>query len=140
LRERLETDRLDGTIRIDFAQPPAPGARFIHRSHPLVAALSSDLLERSLADAEDVTADLSRLGRAGVWRSPGVQRQTTVLLLRLRHQLTATREGRSRVLLVEEALPVALVGRSDPTPVVGSEALTWLDAPAVGDLPQAARE
>ena len=31
---------LTGTLRIDFHQPPAPGARFIHRSHPLVGCLA----------------------------------------------------------------------------------------------------
>lgn len=140
LRERLAADGLGGTVRLDFEQPPAPGAIFVHRSHPLVAALSDDLLERALSDGDgDAAGALSRLGRAGVWRSPAVEKQTTVLLLRLRHQLTATRAGQSRVLLVEEALPVALVGRANPTPVVGPEVLEWLDAPAAGDLPEAAR-
>jgi superfamily II DNA or RNA helicase len=139
VRERLAAEGLEGTLRVDFAQPPAPGARFVHRSHPLVGALSDDLLERSLADGGEPAGGFARLGRAGVWRSPVVQRQTTVLLLRLRHQLTAVREGRSRVLLVEEALPVALVGRAEPTPVVGPEVLAWLDAPAAGDLPATTR-
>lgn len=139
LRERLSADHLEGTLRLDFEQPPAPGALFIHRSHPLVAALSDDLLERSLSDGgADVAGAFSRLGRAGVWRSPAVEKQTTVLLLRLRHQLTTVRDGQSRVLLVEEALPVALVGRASPTPVVGREVHSWLDAPA-GDLSDAAR-
>lgn len=140
LRERLAADGLEGTTRIDFDQPPAPGARFVHRSHPLVSALSNDLLERSLTDAVDLAPGLSRLGRAGVWRSPAVEKQTTILLLRLRHQLTVTREGTSRVLMVEEAFPVALVGRTDPTAVVGSEPLAWLDAPAVGDLAESVRD
>jgi superfamily II DNA or RNA helicase len=140
LRERLAADGMEGMLRIDFNQPPSPGARFVHRSHPLVAALSTDLLERSLADAGEAAVGLARLGRAGVWRSPAVERQTTVLLLRLRHQLSVTREGRSRTLMVEEALPIALVGRADPKPVVGSEPLAWLDAPAFGDLPEAVRE
>lgn len=141
LRERLAVDRLEGTTRLDFEQPPAPGSLFMHRSHPLVAALSDDLLERALAGGNgDSAGAFARLGRAGVWRSPAVERQTTVLLLRLRHQLTVTREGRSRVLLVEEAVSVALVGRADPIPVVGPEVLGWLDQPAAGDLPEAARE
>jgi hypothetical protein len=52
------------------------------------------------------------LGRIGVWRSAsGGSSVTTVLMLRLRHQLTTTRSGRSSVLLVEESLPVAWQGR-----------------------------
>jgi superfamily II DNA or RNA helicase len=140
LRERLASDGLEGTLRLDFDQPPAPGARFVHRSHPLVSALSSDLLERSLSDGVDAAPGFSRLGRAGVWRSPAVAKHTTILLLRLRHQLTITREGTARVLMVEEAFPVALVGRTDPHAVVGSDPLAWLDAPAAGDLPETVRD
>jgi superfamily II DNA or RNA helicase len=133
LRERLAADELDGTVRIDFMQPPAPRAKFIHRSHPLVAALADDLLERSLAEEADA-ATFARLGRAAVWRSPAVEKQTTILLLRLRHQLTWARAGRSRVLLVEEALPVAIVGRNETSVESGEHVLRWLDAPAAGDL------
>ena len=146
LRERLEAEGLEGTLRVDFAQPAAKGARFVHRSHPLVGALADDLLERALAgDAGGMADGLALLGRAGVWRTAAVQKQTTVLLLRLRHQITATvgtaggRPGRTSVLLVEEGLPVALVGRQSPTVVTGDEAAAWLAAPAAGDLPEQAR-
>jgi superfamily II DNA or RNA helicase len=140
LRERLASDGLEGTLRLDFDQPPVAGARFVHRSHPLVSALSSHLLERSLSVDVDAAPGFSRLGRAGVWRSPAVEKQTTILLLRLRHQLTITREGSARVLMVEEAFPVALVGRTDPHPVAGADPLAWLDAPAAGDLPETVRD
>jgi superfamily II DNA or RNA helicase len=146
LRERLEAEGLEGSVRVDFAQPPAKGSRFIHRSHPLVGALADDLLERALTEeVGGVAGGLARLGRAGVWRTDAVQKQTTVLLLRLRHQITATiagagrRAGRTTVLLVEEALPIALVGRQAPTTVVGDEAAGWLAATPAGDLPEQAR-
>jgi hypothetical protein len=145
LRERLESEGLDGTVRVDFAQPSAKGARFIHRSHPLVGALAEDLLERALVGDSGVADGLALLGRAGVWRTSAVDRQTTVLLLRLRHQITATvgasggRAGRTSVLLVEEALPVALVGRQSPVVVVGDDAAAWLSAPTAADLPEQAR-
>src|SRR5690606_5430009 len=138
LQERLAADALSGTVRIDFEQPPAPGARFIHRSHPLVAALADDLLERALDDGGE-RATFARLGRAAVWRSPAVEKQTSVLLLRVRHQLTWSRPDRSRTLLVEEALPVALLGRSGADIETGERVLGLLDAPAVGDLPQHVR-
>lgn len=146
LRERLEAEGLDSTVRVDFAQPAAKGARFIHRSHPLVGALADDLLERALAGEASGTSDgLALLGRAGVWRSAAVEKQTTVLLLRLRHQITATvgtaggRAGRTSVLLVEEGLPVALVGRQSPSIAIGEEVAGWLAAPSAGDLPESAR-
>lgn len=146
LRERLEVEGIEGTVRVDFAQPAAKGARFIHRSHPLVGALANDLLERALAgDAGGASDGLAQLGRVGVWRSAEVEKQTTVLLLRLRHQITATvgtaggRPGRTSVLLVEEGVPVALVGRQAPTVVMGYEVTQWLAAPTAGDLPENAR-
>lgn len=141
LQERLEADGIAGVVRVDFQQPPAKGTRFIHRSHPLVGALADDLLERALnGDAREATDGLAVLGRAGVWRTSAVEKQTTVLLLRFRHQISATvgatggRGGRTSVLLVEEGLPAALVGRQAPSLVVGDEVTEWLTAPAAGDL------
>ncbi|MEO1766825.1 helicase-related protein [Thiobacter aerophilum] len=140
LRERLASVGIEHDLRVDFTQPPAPGARFIHRSHPLIATLAEELLERALSgDAHD-GQQLATLGRIGVWRSPAVTRITAVLLLRLRHQLIATRAGASRTLLVEEALPVAWQGRTDPVEVQGDEVLAWLQAPALGNLPDAVRQ
>jgi hypothetical protein len=139
LRERLAAHDLSGTIRVGFTQPVPSGTKFLHRSHPLVAALAEDLLERALSDGEQI-GSLAQLGRAAVWRSPAVQVQTSVLLLRLRHQLTSTIRGATRVLLVEEALPVAMIGRSSPATVQGEDVIRWLDAPALEDLPVHVRE
>ncbi|WP_354674303.1 helicase-related protein [Cupriavidus alkaliphilus] len=139
LRERLAGEGVEGDMRIDFSQPPAPRCRFIHRSHPLIATLADELLERALtSDAYDGQR-LATLGRIGVWRSPAVQSVTAILLLRLRHQITTTRSDRSRTLLVEEALPVAWQGRTDPAEVQGDQLLAWLEAPAQGNLPDPVR-
>jgi superfamily II DNA or RNA helicase len=64
LRERLAGEGLAGTLRIDFHQPPAPGALFIHRTHPLVACLADHLLENALDDEAvgDTVADVARAG------------------------------------------------------------------------------
>src|SRR5699024_4347013 len=35
LRDRLAAEEIDTHLAVDFHQPPAPGCRFIHRSHPL---------------------------------------------------------------------------------------------------------
>jgi superfamily II DNA or RNA helicase len=140
LRERLAAEGLEGSVRVDFAQPPVKSARFIHRSHPLVGALADELLERALAGIDGPTDGLALLGRTGAWRSSAVPSQTTILLLRLRHQITSSigaagrRRGRSSVLLVEEALPVALVGRQGPSFISGDEVSRWLETPALGDL------
>ncbi len=145
LRERLAADGLVDAERLDFDVPPLRGARHIHRSHPLVAALAEELLERALDEGTAVGAGaLARLGRCGAWRTPAVERQTLVLLLRIRHQLQATfrtRDGSEmrRVLLVEEGVPAAIVGRQAPEFVTASEVLTWLETAAGSDLTPAAR-
>lgn len=140
LRERLETAGLSGDIGIDFSQPPAPRCRYISRSHPLVSTLADELLERAVSGETRDNQQLATLGRIGVWRSPALDTITTVLLLRLRHQITTTRSGRSGTLLVEEALPVAWQGRASPTEVQGEQLLGWLEAPALGTLPEPVRQ
>lgn len=141
LRERLAAEQLEGGTGVDFALPAAPGCRYLHRSHPLVTVLADELLERALTGAADGDANaLSRLGRIGVWRSDQVQQITTILLLRLRHQLTITRSGRTRMLLVEEALPAAWQGRNVAAEVTGDALLGWLTAAPVGDLPDRVRQ
>lgn len=140
LRERLESVNLTGDIGIDFTQPPAPRCRYVSRSHPLVSTLADELLERAVSGETRDNQQLATLGRIGVWRSPAVDSITTVLLLRLRHQITTTRSGRSSVLLVEEALPVAWQGRANPAEVQGQQLLTWLQAPATGNLPEPVRQ
>lgn len=139
LRERLAVERLEGTLGIDFQQPPAPGCRLLHRSHPLVSTLADELLERALTAGRGEVPNLARLARIGVWRS-AVPSLTTVLLLRLRHQLSITRSGRNRVLLVEEAVPMAWQGRPEPSTHMGEDVLAWLAAPPMGDLPEVLRQ
>ena len=115
VRERLELEGLTGAPLIDFVYPAAPRCRSVLRSHPLVAVLAETLLERTIAqDADDANADAGALGRVGCWVSAGVAFRTTVLLLRLRHQLIVQTAGRSRTLLVEEATALAWVGGSGP--------------------------
>src|SRR5690606_31812700 len=134
IRERLAADGLEGTIRIDFAQPPAPGARFVHRSHPLVASLAETLLENALSDDRDGPRTLAWLGPAGVWRWPAAARQPGALVGRRRPPRRWARGGPSGGLLVEAALPVAVVGRGENALGSGPDELAWLDGVAAGDL------
>lgn len=134
LRDRLAAESLSGDLRIAFAQPVAPGCQFVPRSHPLVTTLADDLLERALTGESHDGLTLATLGRIGVWRSAAVSELTAIVLLRLRHQITTTRDDRTTILLVEESLPVAWQGRANATQHQGDEVLAWLRAPAVGDL------
>ena len=149
LRERLLADGLQGTVGISFVQPPAQGTRFVHRSHPLTGVLAEGLLEATLADSDlqiengsGAACDPAVLGRTGCWATRAVERQTTVLLLRLRHQLSVSRGRDTDTLLVEEAAAVALA-TSDPnsvgTIVTDLEPLECLAAPVAEHLDDAVR-
>ncbi|MBB5204104.1 superfamily II DNA or RNA helicase [Inhella inkyongensis] len=112
VRERLAAEGLANTLRIDFHQPAAQGANFVHRTHPLVSVLADTLLEQALDDAS-TTADDAAVARAGAAFVHGVSLKTTVLLLRIRHQLTVTHGSQTRLLMCEEAVAVAASG-SEP--------------------------
>lgn len=112
VRERLVAEGLANTLRIDFHQPAAQGATFVHRTHPLVSVLADTLLEQALADAS-VSSDDAAVARAGAAFVQGVPLKTTVLLLRIRHQLTVTHGSQTRLLMCEEAVAVAASG-SEP--------------------------
>jgi superfamily II DNA or RNA helicase len=112
VRERLAAEGLADTLRIDFRQPPAQGATFVHRTHPLVAVLADTLLEQALDDSATFSDDAA-VARAGAAFVQGVSLKTTVLLLRIRHQLTVTHGNQTRLLMCEEAVAVASTG-SDP--------------------------
>ena len=152
VRERLETEDIEGTVAIDFAYPPAPGCRPVQRSHPLVAVLADTLLGRTLsvddsgasfrdASTSDAsTRDPSVLGRVGCWISEGVRGRTTVALLRLRHQLLSRARRRDTTLMVEEAAAMAWAAPRTNGPITGSEVLSLLALPPAGDPPRHVRE
>ncbi len=109
IRERLSAEGIEGTLRIDFHQPAAHGALFIHRTHPLVVVLADTLLERAL-DSMNGTSDDNAVARAGSAFVGNVQFKTTVLLLRMRHQLRVTHGSQTRLILCEESVAVASSG------------------------------
>lgn len=140
VRERLEADGLVGTIKIDFDYPAAASCRAVQRSHPLVAVLAETLLERTLgAMPDEGDADPTVLGRVGCWVSGDVSERTTVLLLRLRHQLVTERHQSSTTLLVEEATGLGWVGAKGK-PLEGEAALALLVPSPVADPPPHVRQ
>ena len=101
LRERLDHEGLSGAILVDFNYPPAGKCKAITRSHPLVHILADTLLEQTLSDFEkSQSAEPSVLGRVGCWISNEVKAKTTIVLLRLRHQLTAQIQKKNHTMLV----------------------------------------
>jgi superfamily II DNA or RNA helicase len=135
VRERLDAEDLSGTLIVDFDYPPRGRCRSVLRSHPLVSVLAETLLERAIAQMPGDNADPGVLGRCGCWVSEAVQSRTVVALLRLRHQLTRTKAGKSSILLVEEATAVAWASGDAPPFALGDDALALLQPLPAADPP-----
>lgn len=139
VRERLAAEGLINTLRIDFHQPAAQGAAFVHRTHPLVAVLADTLLEQALDDAA-VAADDTAVARAGAAFVQGVVLKTTVLLLRIRHQLSVTHGSQSRLLMCEEAVAVAAAGSEPFVELLPDATRGLLGATATRNMPTPLRD
>lgn len=139
VRERLAADGLAGTLRIDFHQPAAQGAHFIQRTHPLVVALADTLLERALESASEIS-DADAVARAGAAFVGNVSLKTTVLLLRLRHQLSIARDTGTRLMLCEETIAVASSGSAVPEVLSPEQTRAMLGAEAVRNMPPPVRD
>jgi superfamily II DNA or RNA helicase len=139
VQERLAVEGISGTLRIDFHQPAAQGATFIHRTHPLVAVLADTLLEQAL-DATPASDDAAAVARAGAAFVGAVSLKTTVLLLRIRHQLTVTHGKSTRLLMCEEALAVAAEGSSPLAELTPEQTRQLLGAEATRNMPAPLRD
>src|SRR5690606_4392687 len=135
VRERLEAEGLTGSLSIDFHQPASPRAAFVHRTHPIVAILADHLLEVALDEAPQDTALLDAVARSGAIFTDAVEVRTTVLLLRLRHQLTVTHRHQSRLLLCEETLCIGVSAAEDNSLVQGKAALALMHAEPARNMP-----
>ncbi len=139
VRERLEGEGLMGTLRIDFHQPVAPGAQFIHRTHPLVSVLADHLLESAL-EATGADEAIKAVARAGAIFTEAVQVKTTLLLVRLRHQLSVTHRGQSRLLLCEETLTLGLPAEGDQPLLEDDAARALMAAEPARNMPPPLRD
>lgn len=136
VRERMEGESLSGTVRIDFRQPAAQRAQFIHRTHPLVTTLADYLLERALDEANsDEGSALEIVARAGAIFTDAVTTKTTVVLTRLRHQLTVTHRGQSRLLLCEETQAIGFATGAEASPMADADARALMAAEPLRNMP-----
>ncbi len=141
VRERLEGEGLAGSLRVDFHQPPAPGAQFIHRTHLLVSVLADHLLETALeAGDEEGTGGNAAVARAGAIFTTAVDTRTTILLLRLRHQLTVGHRGASRLLLCEETRLIGVVAGQETAPLDHDLARSLMAAEPARNMPSPLRD
>lgn len=127
LGERLAARGLSGSRAISFEDKPPPDIAYVGRVHPLVATLAETMAEGAL-DPGGVEGKVA-LGRAGAWRTRGVQKLTTVLLLRLRFKLVTSAR---HTLLAEEA--TALAFDPDGECANGAKALALLETTASGNI------
>lgn len=137
LKERLAAEGLSGTLRLDFKQPAAQGATFVQRTHPLVVALADTLLEQAL---DSQSTDVDGVARAGAAFVGHVTLKTTVLLLRLRHQLSVTRDNHTRLMLCEETVAVSAVGAEPLTELPLHDARELLGTEATRNMPAVIRD
>lgn len=138
VKESLEVEGLSGTLRIDFVYP-SRGRTTVLRSHPLITTLADTVLERTLVSNVDrYDNDPAVLGRVGCWTA-AVDSRTTVVLLRIRHQLN-TIGLRTSELLVEEATAIAWLGPAQGDTLQSEAALSLLALPALGTPPRAVQE
>jgi hypothetical protein len=139
VRERLSAEGLADTLRIDFHQPAAQGATFVHRTHPLVAVLADTLLEQALDDGPS-PADDAAVARAGAAFVQGISLKTTVLLLRIRHQLTVTHGRQNRLLMCEETVAVAATGSKPLAELAPEKTRALLGLEASRNMPAPLRD
>lgn len=138
VRERLELEGLSGTLRLDFKQPPALGATYVHRTHPVVGILADYLLEKALDAQQEEDREL--IARAGAIFTDAVTVRTTIVLLRLRHQLSITRKNQTRLILCEEMATLGLEGLANPALLDDQAALKLLEAIPTSNMPTPLRD
>lgn len=129
LREKLAARNLTGTRAIGFGDKLPPDVAQVGRTHPLVATLAETMAEGAL-DPGGVEGKAT-LGRAGVWMTCGVDKLTTLLVLRLRFKLVTS--GR-RTLLAEEATGLAFAPNAETAFAAGAEALALLEHEATRSI------
>lgn len=140
VRERLEGQGIVGTQRIDFHQPATPGTQFIHRTHPLVSVLADYLLEVALDNDGVDGSTLNAVARAGAIFTNAVTIRSTVMLVRLRHQLTVTHRGNSRLLLCEETVAIGVDSSPSQTIFDDSAARALMAAEPARNMPTPLRD
>ena len=113
VRDSLPISGNPTNLTARFELPVQPGEFYLHRTHPLVEALATGILDSSLDSAADTGA-----ARCGVVRTKAVDRRTTLLLVRLRYHIeTEIKSGprgkevaERRQLLAEDSQVLAFAG------------------------------
>lgn len=129
LRQRLADEGLvpeagNATLPLDLAE--------LHRSHPVITVLADHLLETALQGDTSITA------RCAATVTDAVEVVTTVVLLRLRHQLSYVRRRQPFQMLAEESVTLAIEGRQNPRWLADEAVARLLECRPTGNLPREA--
>lgn len=122
------------TLVLDFAD--------LHRSHPLVSVLAEYLLENALQSSPDAASTAASApaptitARCAATITDAVDVVTTVVLLRLRHQLAYVRRRQSYQLMAEETVALAVKGRSHPEWLSDDTTAKLLECKPTANLPR----
>lgn len=107
MRDALPLDQAQFTAR--FELPVQAGELYLHRTHPIVEALATGILDAALDSKGENGA-----ARSGVARTRAVERRTTLLLVRFRYHIETqvrTKDGtEARQLLAEDCQVLAFAG------------------------------
>lgn len=137
LQDHLASVGFQEKDRIAFKSPAPPRTEFVHRTHPLVAALADFIAEQALELDVDKPEGAAR---SSAMFTNGVRSRTTLYLLRLRSQLQVEKRGTDggfelqRSLLAEECLGVAIEGDNAPRRISEAEALSLLSLPPTRNM------
>lgn len=89
-------------VKVKFDKPVKEDVIYLHRTHPIVQNISSYVIEGAFDSESESLAK-----RTGVIRTRGVDKKTTLLLLRLRYQINRITDKVANELLAEDLLKVA---------------------------------
>lgn len=136
VRDRAGFDT-GSAVLLGFELPVPERVTYVPRTHPLVEALGSWIVERALERAVDGPA-----ARSGAIRTRAVETRTTVLILRARMHLDLTQHGETSSLLAEECFVAGFQGqmRSDVAWLPPEQAETLLRAEPAANVHPAQRE
>ncbi|MER3410724.1 MAG: ATP-dependent helicase, partial [Thermoleophilia bacterium] len=128
---------LDRRLRLRFELPAREGEVYLARTHPIVEGLASYVLDTALDPLQDGAAR-----RAGAIRTGRVERRTTLVLVRFRHEVTSEAKDAERRRLAEEARLLAFAGPPEQAQWLSQEeAEALLDAsPDANIAPDQARD
>jgi len=115
LRDRLSAGDISD-LDMAFDLPTPEGALYVTRTHPFVEGLAGFIVDTSLDPLLDGAGR-----RSGAIRTDAVKTRTTLLLLRLRHHLSARRKEGEQTLLAEECHVAAFEGAPAAANWLGDE-------------------